>query len=106
MVGIAGVDVVPDVLHVINFGLVVEFAQESFFEFFWNRAGNNAGNVHVWVANAGKTEVDDADDFVVFVEQDVAEIEVAMYKVVLLGVFDIFVIGWEMVFVVLIIKFF
>ena len=36
--------------------------------------GYYTGIVHVWVASAGEAKIDNADDFVVFVEKDVAEI--------------------------------
>ena len=65
--GIAVVDMLPGLFHAGDFCGVVEMAEERLFELFGGRTGNDAGDVHIGVAGAGKTEVDDADDFVVVV---------------------------------------
>lgn len=68
MFGVAVVDILPSFFHAVDFGLVGKFSKKSFFKFFRRRARNDAGNVHVGIAGAGKTKVDYADDFVVFVK--------------------------------------
>lgn len=74
MVGVAVVDVLPDFLHFANAGYwemaVVELAigtEEFGLEGVWGGAGDDAGEVHAGVGDAGEAEVDDADDFVLVV---------------------------------------
>ena len=74
MFGVAVVDVLPSGFHAIDFFGVFELAEEGFFELGWSGARNDAGDIHVWVADAGEAEINEANDFVVFVEQDIAEI--------------------------------
>ena len=65
--GVAVVDVMPDVFHVVDFGGVVEGFEKLLLEVVGGRAGDDAGDIHVGVAGAGKAEVDDANHLVVFV---------------------------------------
>lgn len=74
MFGVAVVDILPGFFHAGDFGLIGKFGEEGGLEFFGRGAGNDAGDVHVRVAGAGKTKVDHADNFVVSVEQNVAEV--------------------------------
>ena len=76
--GVALVDIVPSVAHAVNLGSVVKLTEESFFELFGGGAGDDTCGVHVGITGASKAEVDNADDFVVFIEENVAEVEVAV----------------------------
>lgn len=67
-------------------------------------ARNHAGNVHIGIASAGKTKIDYANDFVVFIEEDIAEIEVAVDEFLLLGLFNKGVVFVDMLDVVTIIE--
>ena len=108
VLGIAVVDVLPGGLHAGDFGarIFVELAEEGVLKFGGGGTRKHAGYVHVGVAGAGETEIDYADDFVVFVEQDVAEIEVAVDELVGFGVFDVAVIGVDVFFVMFVVEFF
>lgn len=75
---VALVDAAPDVAHFGDFGVIVELGEDGVFEVWMGGAGEDAGSVHVGVTDAGEAEVDDADDFVLVVEEDVAEVEVAV----------------------------
>ena len=75
---VAGVDATPDVAHAEDFGVVFKFGLDGLFENWVGGAGDDARGVHVGVADAGEAEVDDADDFVLVVEKNVAEVEVAV----------------------------
>lgn len=68
MVGVALVDVVPSIAHTGDLGSVVELTEENFLELFGGGARDDASGVHVGVASASETEIDDADDFVVVIE--------------------------------------
>lgn len=85
MFGIAVVDVLPSDFHAVDFFFIFELAEEGGLEFVGSRAGNDAGDIHVWVAGAGETEIDKANDFVVFIEEDIAEVEIAMNEILLVG---------------------
>ena len=85
MLGIAVVDVLPSDFHAVDFFFIFELAEEGGFELVGSRAGNDAGDVHVWVASAGKTEIDKANDFVVLIEKNIAEVEIAMNEILLVG---------------------
>ena len=78
--GVALVNVLPDVFHVVDFGGVggFELVEEDLLEFGGGGAGDDAGNIHIGIAGAGKAKINYADDLVVAVEEDVAEIEVAV----------------------------
>ena len=65
--GVAVVDMVPDVFHVVDFGGVVEVFEELLLEIVRGGAGDDTGGVHVGVAGAGEAEIDDANHLVVFV---------------------------------------
>lgn len=65
--GVAVVDVMPDVFHVVDFGGVVEVFEELLLEIVGGGAGDDTGGVHVGVAGAGEAEIDDANHLVVFV---------------------------------------
>ena len=67
VLGVAGVDMLPGFSHASDFGGVVEFFDESVGEFFRGRAREHAGDVHIRIASASKAEINDADNFVVFV---------------------------------------
>ena len=80
-------------------------AEKGVFKFGGSGSGKHAGDIHVRVAGAGKTKINHANHFIVFVEQNVAEIKIAVNKVVGLGVFDVVVVGIDMFFVVLVVEF-
>lgn len=107
MLSVASVDVAPGGFHAIDFGFVFfrKTAAQGVFELVGRGTGKHASNVHVGIASAGETEIDDADHLVVLVEQNVAEIEVAVDKLVRFGVFDESVVVVDVSFVVLIIEF-
>ena len=65
--GVAVVDMMPDVFHVVDFGGVVEIFEEFLLKIVGGGAGDDAGGIHVGVAGAGETEIDDANHLVVFV---------------------------------------
>lgn len=67
MFGVAVVDMVPDVFHVVDFGGVVEIFEEFLLKIVGGGARDDAGGVHVGVAGASKTEIDDTNHLVVFV---------------------------------------
>ena len=106
VVGVALVDIVPSVAHAVNFGGIVELAEEGFFEFSWGGAGDDASGVHVRIAGASETEVDNADDFVVFIEENVAEVEVAVDEFFQFSFFDVGVVGVDVLVVMLVVEFF
>lgn len=93
MIGVAGVDVVPGSYHAFNFGLILKLRKKVVFELCGCGSGNYSGYVHVWVADAGKTKIDDANNFVVIVKENVAKIKVAVNEFLLLGGFDIVMVG-------------
>ena len=107
MVGIAGVDMLPGGLHAGNLagGVGGELGEEGVFELGRDGAGEDASNVHIGVAGAGEAKINDADDAVVRVEEDVAEVEVAMDELALLGGLDVGVVGVDVRIVVLVIEF-
>ena len=75
MVGVASVNMLPSGLHAVDFVLVGgKLGEECTFKIARNRAGDHAGNIHIRVASAGETKVNDANHLIVFVEQNVAEI--------------------------------
>ncbi len=78
MFDVTSVYAAPDVAHFGNFGGVVEFFEEDFFEDGMSGARDDATGVHMGVAGAGEGEVEDADDLIVFVKDDVTEVKVAM----------------------------
>lgn len=104
MVGVAVVDIVPSLLHARDFGSVGELSEKSIFKLGGSGARDHASDVHLRVAGAGEAKINYADDFVVFVEQDIAEVEIAMDKLVLLGGLDIAMVGIDMLVVVLIVE--
>lgn len=104
MFGVAVVDVFPSFFHAFDFGGIMEAAEESLLKSFRRGAGKHAGDIHVGVAGTSKAKVDHPDHFVVFVEEDVAEIEVAVHQMVHFGVFDEGVIGVDVLFVVFIVE--
>lgn len=106
MGSVALVDVVPGIAHAVNFGSVVKLTEESFLKFLGGRAGDDTRGVHVGIACAGETEVDDADDFVVVVEEDITEVEVAVDEVASLGLFNESVVGVDVLVVVLVVELF
>ena len=67
MLGVAGVDVLPSLLHAGDFGGVVELVDKGIGKIFGCGAREHASDVHVRVAGAGKAEVNDADDFIVLI---------------------------------------
>lgn len=82
MLGVAGVDILPSLFHARDFFSVFEFGKEGFFEIRRNGAREDARDVHVRIAGTGETEIDDTDNFVVLIKEDVAEIEIAVNKIV------------------------
>ena len=70
VLGITVVDMLPSRFHALDFGfgIFVEVAKEGIFKFGGSGARKHAGNIHVRVAGASKTEIDDANHFVIFVE--------------------------------------
>ena len=106
VLGVAAIDMLPDVFHVVDFGGVVEMLEEFLLEVVGGGAGEDAGNVHVGIAGAGEAEVDDADHLVVLVEEDVAEVEVAVDELIGLGLFDVGVVGVDVVVVVFVVELF
>ena len=107
MLGVALVDVLPDTFHVVDFGSVggFELVEEYLLEFGGGGAGDDAGDIHIGVAGAGEAEINDANHFVVFVEENVAEVKVAVDEFLLLGFFDVIMVGVDMVVVVLVVEF-
>lgn len=103
MLGVAGVDMLPGFSHAGDLGGIVELLDESVGEFFGGGAGEHAGDVHIGVASASETKVDDADDFIVFIEEDIAEIEVAVDEILFFGLFDVDVILVNVLVVMLVI---
>ena len=65
--GVAVVDMVPDVFHVVDFGGVVEVFEELLLKVIRGGTGDDTSSVHVGVAGAGEAEIDDANHLVVFV---------------------------------------
>ena len=106
--GVALVDVLPDIFHVVDFGGVggFELVEEYLLEFGGGGAGDDAGDIHIWVAGAGEAEIDDTNHFVVLVEENVAEVKVAVDEFLFLGFFDVIMVGVDMVVVMLVIEFF
>lgn len=103
MFGVAGVDMLPSLFHAGDFGGVVELIEKGGGETFWSGAREHAGNVHVGIAGTGEAEINDADDLVVVVKKDVAEVEVAMDEVLFFGLFDVGVVLIDMLIVMLVI---
>lgn len=104
MVGVAGVDMLPSGAHARDFADVCKFGKKSFFKIFRNWAGKHAGGVHLGISGAGETKVDDADNFVILIEQNIAEVKIAMNKFFLLSFFDVSVVGVDMVVVMFVIE--
>ena len=48
-------------------GGVVEVFEEFLLKIVGGGAGDDAGDIHIWVAGAGEAEIDDANHLVVFV---------------------------------------
>ena len=67
VLGVAGVDVLPSLLHAGDFGGVVKLLNEGIGEFCGGGAGKHASDVHVRVAETSKAKINYADDFVIFV---------------------------------------
>ena len=108
MFGVALVNVLPDVFHVVDFGGVGGFklVEEDLLKFGGGGAGDDAGNIHIGVAGAGEAEINDANHFVVLIEENVAEIKVSVNKLLLFGFFDVIMVGVDMVAVMLVVEFF
>jgi len=106
VVGIASINITPGIFHAIDFVLIGKLAEESLFEFGRNRAGNNARNIHIRIAGAGETKIDNADDFIIFIEKNIAKIKIAVNEILLFSRFDILMILVDMVIVMLVIEFF
>lgn len=106
VVGVAVVDIVPNLLHAADLRSVFvgELAEEGVFELLRGGARNHAGDVHLRVAGAGETEVDHANYFVVPIEEDVAEVEVAVNELVPLGALDVVVVCVDVGGVVLVVE--
>lgn len=106
MFGVAIVNVLPGGFHAFDFsGVIVEKLEESLLEFSRSGARNHASDVHVRVAGTGKTKVNDTYDMVVLIEENVAEVEVAMDELIGFGGFDKGVVGIDVFSVVFVIKF-
>ena len=109
MVGVATVDMLPGGFHAGDFVgvflVIAELGEEGVFKFGWGGAGNDAGNIHIGIAGAGKAKINHADNFVVFIEKDVTEIQIAMNELLFFGGFDVGVIFINVAVVVFIIKF-
>lgn len=67
VLGVSVINMLPDVFHVGDFLLVVEVAEEFLLKFVGGGARDDAGDVHIGVAGASETEVNNANHFVVFV---------------------------------------
>ena len=106
VVGVAGVDMLPVGLHAGDLagGVGGELREEGVFELGRDGAGEDAGDVHIGVAGAGEAKIDDADDVVVGIEEDVAEVEVAVDELALLGGLDVGMVGIDVRIVVLVIE--
>ncbi len=103
MLGVAGVDMLPGFFHAGDLGGVVKLLDESVGEFFRSGAREHAGDVHIGIASAGETKVDDADDFVVFIEEDITEIEIAVDEILFFGLFDVDVVLVDVLVVMLVV---
>ena len=105
--GVAVVNMMPDVFHVVDFGGVggFELVEEYLLEFGGGGAGDDAGNIHIGVAGAGEAEINDANHFVILVEKNVAEVKVAVDEFLLFSFFDVIMVGVDMVVVVFIVEF-
>lgn len=67
VIGVAGVDMLPGGFHAWDFGSIGEFGEKRIFELFWHGARKHTSGVHLGIAEASKTKINDADDFVVFI---------------------------------------
>ena len=67
VLGVAVVDMLPDVFHVGDFFCVVKMFEKFLLKIVGSGAREDAGNVHIGIAGAGETEINDADHFVIFV---------------------------------------
>ena len=78
MVGVATVDMLPGGLHAGDFFgvflVIAELGEEDVFKFGWGGARNYASDIHIGVAGAGKAKINYADNFIVFIEKDVAKV--------------------------------
>lgn len=67
VVGVAGVYVMPSGFHACDLRLVVEKGQKFGFKIGGSRARDYTGDVHIRIAGASKTEINDPDNFVVVI---------------------------------------
>ena len=74
MLGVAGIDMFPSGFHPSYFGGIHKLGKEGFFKFFWNWARKHPSGVHLRIAGASKAKINHADDFVFFVEQNIAKV--------------------------------
>ena len=65
---ITGVDAMPDVAHDGYFGMIIEFFEDGFFEHGMGGSGEDAAGIHVRMAGASETEIENGYDFVFFVD--------------------------------------
>ena len=103
MLGVAVINVLPSGAHAFNFGGVGEAAEQSGFEFFGSGARQHPSDIHIGITSAGETKINDADHFVVLVEQDITKVKIAVDEAIFFGVFDKFMIAVDMGGVVFII---
>jgi len=68
MSDVSGVNAAPDVAHFKDLLIVIKLREDGFFKDWVSGAGKDARSIHVRVSDAGKTEVDNADDFVFVIE--------------------------------------
>ena len=81
VLGVAVVDVLPSFFHAFDlwFGIVCKTAEESLSKFVRSGAGKHAGNVHIGIAGAGEAKINHANHLVIFIEEDVAEVEITVH---------------------------
>lgn len=103
MFSVAVVDMAPGLFHAFYFCSVVKVFEKGFFKFFGSRARNHTSDVHVRVAGAGETEINDADDFVIFIQEDITEVEIAVNKFFHFGFFNVVMVGVNMFIVMFIV---
>ena len=65
MIGVAVVDMLPDVFHAGDFGSIIEMFEELLLKIVGSGARNHAGDVHVGVAGTSEAKIDDANHVVV-----------------------------------------